>query len=133
MVPVNDPPSCATAQLNASQLGGPPNHQFVNLSVSGFTDLDGNPITVTATSVFQDEPVNGGGDGNTSPDAILSPLQVRRERSGQGDGRIYHITFGATDGAGGSCQVTLKVCVPHDKGNKVQCVDGGPLYNSTQQ
>jgi hypothetical protein len=105
---------------------------MVTLTISGVSDVEGGAITTAATSVFQDEEVNGQGDGNTSPDAILAPLQVRRERSGNGDGRLYHITFRATDAGGASCQATLKVCVPHDKGNKPQCVDGGPRFDSTK-
>ena len=57
----------------------------------------------------------GSGSGNTSPDGILAPLKVRAERSGQGNGRIYHIGFEATDGHGGVCTAVVLVCVPHDQ------------------
>jgi hypothetical protein len=47
------------------------------------------------------------------------------------DGRIYHLRFTATDPAGGSCQGEVAVCVPHDQGGKPQCIDQGPLFDST--
>ena len=71
-------------------------------------------------------------DGHTTPDAVLAPLQVRAERSGQGDGRVYHVSFRGTDGRGGSCAATLRVCVPHDQNSPGgACGDGGPRYDST--
>jgi len=69
-----------------------------------------------------------------SPDArgIGTPTaQVRAERSGHEDGRVYHIHFHSTDGRGGSCTGTVNVCVPHDQGQGNECVDQGPLYDST--
>ena len=62
--------------------------------VSGATDPDGDPVTHTITGVTQDEPLNGQGDGDTSPDARDVPghadqVNLRAERSGNGDGRVY--------------------------------------------
>jgi hypothetical protein len=130
VTPVNDPPGCDAATVDAGTLW-PPNHAMVDAQVLGVGDVDGDPVTVQATAVRQDEPVNGNGDGNTSPDATLSPLRVRRERSGQGDGRVYHVTFQGSDGRGGTCTGTVTVCVPHDQ-SPPTCGDGGPLFDSTQ-
>ena len=95
---------------------------------------DDDPVTTTIVSVFQDEPTNAAGDGNTCPDALgigTSTAHVRSERSGQGDGRVYHIRFQSDDGRGGSCTGTVKVCVPHDQGQGDECVDQGPLFDAT--
>jgi hypothetical protein len=100
----------------------PPNNQFQRIGIVGITDSDGDPFTISATSIFQDEPVNG------EPDAVLSPLAVRAERDGSGDGRVYHINFTVTDDKGGSCTGSVRVGVPHDQGNVP--IDGGPLFNS---
>ena len=85
---------------------------------------------------MQDEPVNSAGSGNTSPDGSgvgTSPAQVRSERSGNADGRVYHIFFTASDGKGasdsGTCSGQVTVSVPHDQAHAA--VDEGPLYDST--
>src|SRR5207248_11602967 len=117
----------------------PPNHALAPVQVSGVTDPDpGDTVTVTITSIRQDEPLNTVGDGNTAPDATgvgTNQAQVRAERSGTpkvpGDGRVYHIGFTATDAAGAQCTGTVTVCVPHDQGQGSACVDEGALYDST--
>jgi hypothetical protein len=133
--PVNEPPICSAAAASPGVLW-PPNHQMVPISITGVTDPDGNPITITATSISQDETVLALGEGSdrTSPDASLDPIAVRSERNGNpktpGDGRVYHVAFTANDGNGGLCSGVVKVCVPHDRRPGAVCVDGGPLYNS---
>lgn len=81
----------------------------------------------------QAEPVNGLGDGHTSPDAVIqgNSVLLRAERAGSGNGRVYQVTFTADDGFGGSCTGAVAVCVPHDRGT-AGCVDGGQLYDSTR-
>jgi PKD repeat protein len=125
----NHPPSCATARPSLTVLW-PPNHKMKSLQILGVTDADGDPVTILAKTIRQDEPVEGTGDGNRTPDGTLTPLQLRAERAGGGDGRVYHVTFEATDGEGASCTATLTVCVPHDQSGGT-CVDGGPLHDST--
>ena len=85
------------------------------------------------TSVTQDEPVNGLGDGDTSPDAVLqgSAVLLRAERAGGGNGRVYQVMFTADDGGvDGRCTGTVTVCVPHDRQDT--CSDDGLRYNSLQ-
>jgi len=130
--PQNNPPDCSGAVASQAEIW-PPNHKFVDITVEGVTDPDGDPVTITITSITQDEPVNGSGDGNTCPDALIatSTAMVRRERAGTGDGRVYHVSFTASDGMGGECSGTVNVCVPHDQRPGHQCVDQGPLFDST--
>lgn len=131
----NQPPDCSAAAATPAMIW-PPNHKMVGIAVSGVTDPNGDAVTITATSVRQDEKVKdtGAGSGNTSPDATLSPLAVRAERNGNpktpGNGRVYTIGFTADDGNGGTCSGTVKVCVPHDQRPGATCVDEGPLYDS---
>jgi hypothetical protein len=103
--------------------------------VKGVTDPDGNAVTITITGVTQDEPVNGKGDGNTSPDAVIQDgaASVRAERSGTGNGRVYHISFTADDGKGDSCTGVVRVGVPHSQGKGVTAIDDGPICDSTIQ
>ncbi len=112
----------------------PPNHKLRTITLSGATDPDGNPLTWNVTGVTQDEPTNGLGDGDTPIDAVLGSgpkLQVRSERSGLGDGRVYRIAFTVIDGKGGSCTGIAKVGVPHDQSPTGSVpVDSGAVFNS---
>jgi hypothetical protein len=104
--------------------------------ILGITEPDGDPLTVTITGVMQDEPVSGIDDGNTSPDAIRTwaPRYVllRAERSSQGDGRLYHVTFTANDPPGARCSALVKVSVPHDQDRRRVPIDSAPpSYNSS--
>jgi hypothetical protein len=56
--------------------------------------------------------------------------QVRAERAGNGNGRVYVIMFTASDGHGGSCQGMLRVNVPHDRNH--DAIDDGQSVDSTQ-
>jgi uncharacterized repeat protein (TIGR01451 family) len=127
---VNHNPVC-TGLAGGPQLW-PPNHKLVLVTVSGATDPDNDVLTTTVTGVTQDEPLNGLGDGDTSPDAMAAAASnqvwLRAERSGLGDGRVYGIAVTVTDGKGGSCTGTPSVGVPHDRGAHSTAVDSGQLY-----
>jgi len=108
---------------------------LVSIAIGGVTDPDENQVTLTVTQVTQDEPVNGLGDGDTSPDAVLQEggkVLLRAERAGTGNGRVYHVAFMADDGAGGQCTGVVTVCVPHDQGKGNTCIDDGQQYNALQ-
>jgi len=119
------PPNCSGAVASSSQLW-PPNHKLVPIQISGVTGAS----TISVTSVFQDEPTDSAGDGNTCPDGTglgTAAVNLRAERAGLGNGRVYTVSFTAT-GAGGSCQGSVTVCVPHS--NNGSCGNGGALFNS---
>jgi len=128
--PVNDAPVCGDATGDTSLW--PPNHKMVSLDVDiAATDVDGDVLTIGVTSIFQDEPTNGLGDGDISPDgeiAVDGTAQVRSERSGLEDGRVYVLTVTASDGEL-SCSNTVEVGVPHDK--KDTAVNSGATFDST--
>jgi probable HAF family extracellular repeat protein len=111
----NSPPRCDLGQAVPNRLW-PPNHKLVPVRIAGVTDPEGSPVTITITGVTQDEPVNGRGDGDTSPDALLQGVSVllRAERSGSGNGREYRVEFTAEDGDGGVCAGAVSVVVPHN-------------------
>ena len=134
----NTAPSCSVAAPSSTSLW-PPNHQWVPITLQGATDADGDALTITVTSIFQDEPINGIADGDTAPDGSgigTATANVRSERAGSpkvpGNGRVYHIAFSVSDGRGGTCTVPdAKVGVPHDQSPQRRTpVDGGALYNS---
>ena len=136
---VTRPPDCSAAAASPDALW-PPNHKFKDITVEGVTDPDGDQVTITVDSIFQDEAVTGRGlgSGNTTPDGEgvgTDTASVRAERNGSvftpGNGRVYHIGFTAADGNGGTCSSTVTVCVPHDRRSVPACVDEGPLFDST--
>jgi hypothetical protein len=126
----NQPPSCALAQASADVLW-PPNHKLIPIGIVGVADPEDRDVRITITGVMQSEPLNGLGDGDTSPDAVLQgdSLLLRVERSGLGTGRIYDVLFTAEDANGATCTGRVTVCVPHDRRANV-CADTGQRYNS---
>lgn len=109
--------NCSNAFASPSKLW-PPNHKFRTINIEGISHLQGENFNVAVTSIFQDEPVNELGDGHTEPDARLlgtNHPQVRSERSGLGDGRIYELSFIAQTDSGDNCEGAVLIGVPHDK------------------
>ena len=60
-----------------------------------------------------------------------SAALVRAERSGNGNGRVYQVSFKADDGKGGSCTSAVTVGVPHSLKNGLTAIDDGLVYDST--
>lgn len=130
----NRAPDCGHAAANPSLLW-PPNHKLVTIGITGVTDPDGDPVNLIVTRIEQDEPVNGLGDGDTSPDGFgvgTAQASVRRERSGLRNGRVYQIDFSAKDNNGASCTGSVSVGVPHDQGQGSTPIDDGVRFDSTQ-
>lgn len=126
---INDPPLVTAAAPTVGSLW-PPTHGLVSVGITGVSDPDGN-ATITIDAVYQDEPTNGLGDGDTAIDAIINPdgtVLLRAERSALGNGRVYHIHFTASDPEG---SVTGVVTVSVPKSKKGVAVDDGALYDST--
>ncbi|HEX5750620.1 MAG TPA: HYR domain-containing protein, partial [Archangium sp.] len=119
----------------------PPNHKYVTLSLSdcaqpatdscGNTlplDTYGHVLRVTSDEV---EDANGNGDGRTCEDMSIivgkSFVQIRSEREGTGDGRVYTIHYAITNDAGLSTEASCRVVVPHDQSGRT-VVDSGVKY-----
>jgi hypothetical protein len=70
-------------------------------------------------AVSSNEPINGTGDGNTSPDWQIVDdhhVQLRAERAGNGSGRIYTVNITCTNDTNKlSSTKTLAVLVAHDQ------------------
>jgi hypothetical protein len=111
----NPPPVISDLSVDKPVLW-PPNHSMVPValrySVSDNCDASPKPII----TISSNEPVEGTGDGDTSPDWELIDAHhvlLRAERSGNGSGRIYTITLTVTDSAGSSSSSSVIVRVPH--------------------
>lgn len=114
----------------------PPNHKYQTFQMTGFVtgasdNCGGVSISnVVIEKVTSDETENGNGDGNTSNDIIIAAncksVQLRSERDGGGNGRVYTITFKVTDTHGNVGRATGKVVVPHNPGQTP--IDSGVNY-----
>jgi Carboxypeptidase regulatory-like domain/HYR domain len=113
-VTVNDtqPPqvTCSTAVSTM----WPPNHDLINVGLS-VSASDNCPGSVVCVQVWSDEP--GAADAaNIAP----GTLQLRRERLGDGDGRVYLIIVTVTDAAGNVSRCCKTVTIAHDQSAKSQ-------------
>jgi hypothetical protein len=100
----------------------PPNHKMVPVTLTvTVTDncSTGEEVTSKITKITSDEPDNGIGDGNTTGDFEITgdlTANLRAERQGPGDGRVYTLTVESTDAAGNVTSTDVLVKVPHDMG-----------------
>jgi len=112
------PPSIENLIINPSIIWSP-NHKMVTVHVTLSVSDDYDPAPVCMiTSVTSNEPENGLGDGDTAPDWMITGdlmADLRAERSGTGDGRVYTITVTATDLSGNSSTASDTVTVPHNQ------------------
>ena len=116
-IAVNDVefPVLSNPTANPSTLW-PPEHQMIPITVS-YTATD-NDSVACALTVTSSEPIDGLGDGDTSPDWIIGDdhhLQLRSERSGKGRGRPYTIKVTCADPSGNTVMKTTTVSVPFNQ------------------
>ncbi|MHC4674106.1 MAG: immunoglobulin-like domain-containing protein, partial [Planctomycetota bacterium] len=120
----------------------PPNHKYREFNLSdlvlsaedgceGTLDVD---IAGTIISISSDEleEAKSGGDGKTFNDMVIlnsSSFKVRAERLGNGNGRVYTITFEVADASGNKIEETCYVGVPHNHDQSP--VDDGPAAGHT--
>jgi hypothetical protein len=113
-------PPTITVELNRDVLW-PPNHKLVDIIATvTVEDLCDEDASFVLTSITSDEPDEGLGDGDHPNDiqgAVIGmpdvEFQLRSERSGLGDGRVYTIVYTASDASGNTASFTVEVHVPH--------------------
>ena len=99
----------------------PPNHKYVEVTTAVTVhDVCDPSSTITLVSITSNEPDNakGIGDGNTINDIVIVDsftFKLRAERAGTGSGRIYTITYQATDASGNTAIAFATVTVQLDK------------------
>ncbi len=137
-ITVNDvEPPVITASLADSCLW-PPNHELQDVGLRLAVSDNCTPSSLIAidVKVTSDEKpeVMTEGDGNFSPDAVVTGtgvnrvVRLRRERMGGGDGRVYLIRITATDQYNNTTLKVLRVGVPKSQNPKLPCgVDSRPV------
>ena len=119
----------------------PPNHKYVTVTLAdcgsvvdacdGAVDLDGGAATIAYVTSDEPEDANGNGDGRTRDDMVIADghtVELRAEREGTGNGRVYTIHFVVSDDAGNEAAAACRVDVPHDQGPHGGAVDDGPVW-----
>ena len=118
MAVVDTTPPELSVELSLTKIW-PPNHKFVPITVTVSTsDICDPEPTLRLVSITSNEAANGTGDGNTLTDVDGASLgeadlqfQLRAERSGNGDGRVYTVTYEAVDDSGNATQRQASVTV----------------------
>ena len=87
----------------------PPNHEMVHVAdVVG--DDSGSGVDTVAVTGTSDEP------GSDDIRIVGGSVDLRAERDGAGDGRVYTLRATVTDRAGNTTSQTATCTVPHDQG-----------------
>jgi len=120
----------------------PPNHQYQTFNITDFVasassscdaSVDINDVVIQKVTSDEPEDSATGGDGTTLNDIVIAAncksVQLRRERDGGLNGRVYTITFKVTDSFGNSTTATVKVNVPVTNGGTA--VDNGAAAGYT--
>jgi DNA-binding beta-propeller fold protein YncE len=126
-VVVDTTPPALTVEASPTCLW-PPSHKFValrlgdNLRAQVQDVCDPSP-SVRIVRVESNEPLNGIGDGNTTPDAIFGDTGacLRAERGGGGGGRVYRVVLQARDASGNVREAVVHVRVPQDGSLDASC------------
>jgi len=117
----NPPPAITDAAVDKSVLW-PPDHRLEDVVIDyDVTDNCPLPVDSCSLSVSSNEPEDGLGDGDLSPDwevVDAGHVRLRAERSGLGSGRVYTIAITCTDLGGDASTATTAVLVPHSLGAK---------------
>jgi len=132
-------PPTITLSTNPITLS-PPNHSYRTVTVSDMvvsaSDNSDPSITiddVVIAQVTSDELENAPGstDGNTFDDIVIAAdcksVQLRAERNGSLDGRVYTVTLKVTDASGNVTTATRQVTVRLSPGQG-NVIDSGPVY-----
>ncbi len=117
----------------------PPNHDYHTFkiadlvsSVTDTCDASLGLANAVITQISSDEAVNASGSGNTQNDIVIASdcrsAQLRIERQGSGNGRVYDIALHVQDLAGNRTATTVQVMVP---ANGLGAIDDGPHYTVT--
>ncbi|MCI0518741.1 MAG: lamin tail domain-containing protein [Chloroflexi bacterium] len=97
----------------------PPDHKLYKViaTVTASDNADPAPL-IELVSVTSNEPDDGLGDGDTPNDIVIEDdftFWLRAERAGVGSGRVYTITYRATDACGNSTLQSAIVRVTNKK------------------
>ena len=119
----------------------PPNHKYSTFNVSSLvasaSDNCGGSLNVNDVKIARvssDEAEDGpGDDGATLQDIVINntcrAVQLRGERNGAGNGRIYTIELAIADASGNVGTASVQVAVPLNQAGLAAVLGPGPGYS----
>jgi hypothetical protein len=129
---VDTKPPVAEVRTPAPSLW-PPNHKWKRITPADCIEVRDRcdpDVALSFTWASSDEVANGKGDGNTDVDIRFDgcgAVELRSERAGSGDGRVYTLGWRAEDASGNVTEGRCIVGVPHDQSGQ-SAVDSGAVY-----
>lgn len=111
----------------------PPNHELVDVHIDDCviaTDACDADLDVAFVWASSSETRDATGDGSTETDVLLTRdrVQIRAERAGSGDGRVYALGWIAVDEVGNHTEGTCYAVVPHDQGDTTEAPSEDAAY-----
>ncbi|WP_347269377.1 carbohydrate binding domain-containing protein [Bacillus sp. TL12] len=103
----------------------PPNHKMVPITATINASDDTSGInSVVLTSITSNETLQSDDIQNANYNKPISgstdSFELRADRLGSGNGRIYTVTYTAMDNTGNVTTKTVTVTVPHDQSKKIK-------------
>ncbi len=117
----------------------PPNHKYTNIKVSNLiidvfdncSNLGIQDVKIMSVDSDEGDNLTGEGDGNTVDDIVIASdcasVKLRRERQGEGNGRVYTINLSVSDGLGNATPASVQVHIPYEEG--IPVVDDGVVHS----
>ncbi len=114
----------------------PPNHTYRTITAADIvysisdncSTLDFSDVVITSVSSDEPEDAIGNGDGATLDDIVIASncnsVQLRKERAGGWNSRVYTVNYTITDDDGNVFASYFSACVPVDIDNPT-CTDDG--------
>lgn len=137
-VTVNDTEAPIIEAISDPVVLWPPNSKYVSFSLDDLilsvsdncTDLEIGDINIPMATSDEPEDVKGGGDGHTSDDIVIAggckTVEVRVERQGKSNGRVYTIHFEVADEYNNVGTDSAKIFVPKAMNKPV--IEDGVAY-----
>jgi hypothetical protein len=124
-VEVVDTQAPRLAPVASTNILWPPNHRMVPVVIqANASDAGGGPVFLTAEISSSEDP-DKGGDGHTIRDYTTPVIdqmtgtisfELRAERVGRGEGRVYSIEITATDAASNQTRAIVEIRAPKSRG-----------------
>ncbi|MFH0989088.1 MAG: T9SS type A sorting domain-containing protein [bacterium] len=119
----------------------PPNHKYISFNLSAMVrsvndacagEIPVSDVQIVSASSDELEDAPGDDDGNTYNDIVIAQdcrsIQVRAERMGGGNGRVYTVNLAVIDPCGNKGTASYRINVLPNQSKGAVALDDGPIY-----